>query len=81
MLLETGDYYMHLADLPSYTRAQERLSASYAEPREWARKAIVNIARSGRFSSDRTIAEYAREIWNSPACPVEEGARGATRVK
>jgi starch phosphorylase len=42
----------------------------YANPDEWARKAILNIAGSGKFSSDRTIAEYARGIWNTPPCPV-----------
>jgi starch phosphorylase len=47
----------------SYCRAQEAVGALYADPGEWARKAILNVASSGKFSSDRTIAEYAREIW------------------
>jgi len=42
----------------------------YASPDEWARKAILNIAGSGKFSSDRTIAEYAQDIWKTPPCPV-----------
>src|SRR5262245_53655304 len=70
MLLTRGDYYMHQADLPSYTEAQARAGDSYADRQRWARMAILNIARSGRFSSDRTIAEYAAEIWNVRPCPV-----------
>ena len=69
-MLLTHDHYMHLADLKSYLDADERLSALYANPNEWARKAILNVAGSGKFSSDRTIAEYANEIWNVRACPV-----------
>jgi starch phosphorylase len=70
-LLDHGDYYMHLADLTAYTRAQERLSQLYADPEAWARKAILNIACSGKFSSDRTIQEYATQIWNASPCPVD----------
>ncbi|HEY1471757.1 MAG TPA: glycogen/starch/alpha-glucan phosphorylase [Candidatus Acidoferrum sp.] len=69
-LLTNGDYYMHLADLTSYCRAQEAVGALYANPCEWARKAILNIASSGNFSSDRTIAEYARDIWKAEPCPI-----------
>jgi len=70
-LLTHGDHYMHLADLTSYVDAQERIAALYREdPCAWVRKAIVNVAGSGRFSSDRTIREYAREIWNAPASPI-----------
>ncbi len=69
-LLTHGDHYMHLADLRSYLEADERLRTLYAHPDEWARKAILNVAGSGRFSSDRTIAEYAAEIWNVQPCPV-----------
>jgi starch phosphorylase len=69
-LLTSGDYYMHLADLSSYCRAQEAAGALYANPGEWARKAILNIASSGKFSSDRTIAEYARDIWKAEPCPI-----------
>ncbi len=70
-LLDRGDHYMHLADLGSYLEAHERLGALYADPQAWARKAILNVAGSGKFSSDRTIAEYASEIWNVKACPVQ----------
>jgi starch phosphorylase len=69
-LLTSGDYYMHLADLTSYVEAQERLGALYADPDGWSRKAILNVASSGKFSSDRTIAEYAGEIWKAEPCPV-----------
>ena len=70
MLLTHGDHYMHLADLNSYLEADERLRALYADRDEWARKAILNVAGSGKFSSDRTIAEYAAEIWSVKPCPV-----------
>jgi len=69
-LLTHGDYFMHLADLQSYLEADQRLSALYADPYAWARKAILNVAGSGKFSSDRTIAEYAAGIWNIEPCPV-----------
>jgi len=70
-LIGRGDYYMHLADLTSYTQAQQRLGDLYADPDGWARKAIINIGCSGKFSSDRTIAEYAADIWNATPCPVD----------
>ena len=68
-LLNT-DFYMHLADFRSYMDADQQLLELYAHPDNWTRKAILNIASSGRCSSDRTIAEYAREIWNATPCPV-----------
>jgi starch phosphorylase len=69
-LLTHRDYYMHLADLKSYLEADQRLRELYADPDAWARKAILNVAGSGKFSSDRTIAEYAADIWKVKACPV-----------
>jgi hypothetical protein len=69
-LLTHGDYYTHLADLTSYAQAQARVAALYTDPDAWARKAIVNVACSGKFSSDRTIAEYAADIWHAEPCPV-----------
>jgi starch phosphorylase len=69
VLMKT-DYYMHLADLRSYLEADQRLLNLYADPRQWARKAVLNVASSGKFSSDRTISEYAEEIWGVTACPV-----------
>ena len=74
MLLTNGDPYMHLADLKSYLEADARLCALYADPNEWARKAILNVAASGRFSSDRTISQYASEIWGVKPCPIPEKA-------
>jgi starch phosphorylase len=65
-----GDRYMNLADLKSYLNADQRMCDWYADPRDWARKAILNVASSGRFSSDRTIGEYARDIWGARACPI-----------
>jgi len=70
-LLTHGDYYMHLADLRSYLEADARLSALYRDREGWVRKAILNVGSSGKFSSDRTIAEYASEIWKLKPCPVE----------
>src|SRR5262249_36242989 len=70
MLLTHGDHYMHLADLMSYLDADRRLCALHADTGAWVRTAILNIANSGKFSSDRTIAEYAREIWRVTPCPV-----------
>jgi len=69
-LLTHGDYYMHLADLKSYLEADLQLRELYAHPEQWSRKAILNVAGSGKFSSDRTIAEYASEIWEAKPCPV-----------
>jgi starch phosphorylase len=59
-----------LADLKSYLDADARLAELYADPDAWARKAILNVASAGKFSSDRTIAEYAASIWNAEPCPV-----------
>jgi starch phosphorylase len=63
-ILDHGDEYFHMADLPSYIEAQEKAGAEFKNLAVWARKAILNVARIGKFSSDRTIREYAREIWN-----------------
>jgi starch phosphorylase len=70
-LLTHGDHYMHLADLTSYGEAHERVDRLYADRAGWANKAILNVAASGKFSSDRTIAEYARDIWQVAPCPVD----------
>jgi starch phosphorylase len=53
-----------LADFASYAEAQRRAESQYVDQGLWARKAILNVARMGRFSSDRTVAEYARDIWD-----------------
>ena len=70
-LFAKGDYYMHLADLAGYVETQQKVAATYRDRDRWAAMAIHNVARSGKFSSDRTIAEYARDIWGAAACPVE----------
>jgi starch phosphorylase len=70
-LLTRGDQFMHLADLQSYLRADERLCQAYRDQEGWARMSIHNIAGSGKFSSDRTIQEYAAGIWRATPCPVQ----------
>ncbi len=70
VLLEFNDFYMHLADLPSYIKAQEAVQECYRNQDDWSRKAIINIATSGKFSSDRTINEYATEVWGVKPCPI-----------
>jgi len=69
-LLTNGDHYMHLADLNSYVQAQDRVGDLYTNRAEWVLKAILNIASSGKFSSDRTIHQYATEIWKAEPCPI-----------
>jgi starch phosphorylase len=71
-LLTHGDYYMHLADLSAYVRTQEQVGELYRQPDAWARRAILNVGHSGKFSSDRTIAEYAADIWGAEPCPVDQ---------
>ena len=71
VLIRKGDHYLHLADFESYSDAQARLGELYADQESWSRKAVLNIAASRTFSSDRTIAEYARDIWHAEPCPVE----------
>lgn len=62
-LLHKGDHYLLLADYASYIASQEAVSALYQDQEEWSRRAILNVARVGKFSSDRTIGEYAKNIW------------------
>ena len=70
-LLTKGDYYLHLADLTAYVETQGKVAAAYGDRKEWVRKAVRNVARSGKFSSDRTIAEYAKDVWAAVPCPVK----------
>ena len=63
-LLDHNDHYMLLADLRSYCEAQDRVDAAYRDAALWNRMSLVNIARSGRFSSDRAVLEYAEKIWH-----------------
>jgi len=62
-LLHHGDHYLLLADFTSYANCQERVSQAYCNQEVWVKKSILNVANMGKFSSDRTIQEYAREIW------------------
>jgi starch phosphorylase len=71
-LIDRGDTYRHLADLTSYAQAHERLGKLYEDQDAWTRKAIINVASSGKFSSDRTIREYAEGIWGAKPCPVPD---------
>jgi starch phosphorylase len=71
-LLTHGDHYMHLADLSAYVTAQEHAGDLFQEPDAWARRAIVNVGSSGEFSSDRTISQYARDIWTAKPCLVDQ---------
>jgi starch phosphorylase len=68
-ILDRGDPYFHLADLAAYLQAQHRVDQTFTQPDVWASKAILNVARIGRFSSDRTVAEYARDIWGIGPVP------------
>src|SRR5881628_476597 len=62
-LLSARDEYVHLADFQSYIDMQQQVDMEYRDHGSWRRKALLNIARMGKFSSDRTVSEYAREIW------------------
>jgi starch phosphorylase len=64
-LVEWGDHYLLLADYASYVATQDEVDRLYRQPDEWTRKAILNVAGMGIFSSDRAIAEYAEDIWNA----------------
>ena len=62
-LLWGGDHYLLLADYASYVATQARVDELYRQPAAWAQRAIANVAGMGVFSSDRTIGEYASQIW------------------
>lgn len=64
-LLHKGDHYLLLADYASYVATQDAVGELYKDQEEWSRKAILNVARMSKFSSDRTIGEYAKNIWNA----------------
>lgn len=63
-LQRDGEHFLVLADYEEYVACQDRVDALYRDPDQWNRKAILNVARVGRFSSDRAIREYARNVWN-----------------
>jgi starch phosphorylase len=74
-LLDGGDFYMILKDFDSYLRAHERIDEIWKDRALWARMSILNTANMGKFSSDRTIAEYAGEIWDVKPVPVHMKVR------
>jgi len=82
-LLDWNDHYMLLADYGEYAKAQQRVDELYKNPTEWTKKCILNIAASGKFSSDRTISEYAKEIWgvtpSDKKLPAPEEGRPGTK--
>jgi starch phosphorylase len=68
-VVENHDPYFHLADFDAYAAAQERVGDEWRDPAGWTRKAVLNVGRMGKFSSDRTIREYARDIWDLAPVP------------
>jgi starch phosphorylase len=70
-LLVQGDHYRHLADLTAYAEAHARLAGTYLDRDAWTRMSVLNVAASGKFSSDRTIRQYAQEIWGAVSCPTD----------
>lgn len=65
-----GDYFLVGHDFPSYMDAQAKVDEAYKDRKKWMKMSILSTAGSGKFSSDRTIAQYAKEIWNIEECPV-----------
>jgi glucan phosphorylase len=70
---DAGDYYMDLADPKAYIETRERVGRLYTDQGAWSHKAILNVAASGKFSGDRTIAKYAGDIRHVQPCPVPWG--------
>ena len=70
-LVNYGDNYMLLADYRSYVDMQDKVEKVYLDKTAWTKMSILNTARSGKFSSDRTIREYAEDIWNIKPVKVE----------
>jgi len=70
-LTEHGDFYFYLADFADYVKCNDEVDKLYATPSKWAQKAILNVARMGWFSSDRSIQDYCDDIWHLERCPVD----------
>jgi len=62
-LLQHGDHYLLLADYASYIACQQEVETAYLNQQQWVKKAVINVANMGKFSSDRTILQYAEKIW------------------
>jgi starch phosphorylase len=75
-ILAYRDRYLHCADFASYLDCQDRVAAAYLRADDWARMSIRNVAGMGRFSSDRTVREYARQVWGAVPVPVRFDASG-----
>ncbi len=69
-LLNRGDYYMVLADFAEYIKCQEKVAFTYKDRKRWIKMSILNVANMGKFSSDRTIKEYAADIWGVKPIPI-----------
>jgi starch phosphorylase len=69
-ILLNSDHYFHCADYAAYVETQEQVSATYVNPAEWAQRSILNVSGMGKFSIDRTVREYTRDIWKAPFIPV-----------
>jgi starch phosphorylase len=70
-IFDRGDYFFNLADFHSYLACQETVDRTYRDQDKWTRMSLLNIASMGRFSSDYTIREYAKEIWHVEPCPID----------
>jgi starch phosphorylase len=70
-LINRGDRFFHVADLPQYIEINEKVDADFQDAAKWRRMSILNTARSHKFSSDRTIKEYSADIWNLKRYPSE----------
>ena len=69
--LTNGDHYLLMADFASYLECQQQVDQAYLDPDRWARMSILNVANMGKFSSDRSIKEYADQIWRSSPVPID----------